>query len=261
MTLWQQLVLALVQGLTEFLPISSSAHLILASELLAWQDQGLVFDTAVHLGTLSAIIWYFRAELRLMLSGLKEPGPGRQLIVLSVVGSLPVLIVGFLAASFVSGHLRGAHVVAVTTIFFGLVLWQADRSGQRQRTVDDLTWRDALNIGLWQILALIPGTSRSGITLTAGLYLGLERAAAARFSFLLAIPVLAGAGLYSILSLASQPPPGASPLLFVGAATVSAVVALLTVHWFVRFVDRVGVLPFVIYRLLLGMALLFWIAI
>lgn len=257
MSLWQLILLALVQGLTEFLPISSSAHLILASEVLGWPDQGLAFDTAVHLGTLAAVLWYFRRDLVQMLPALTRPrqsASGRLAWAIGL-GSIPALTVGFFAASWIEQMLRGPQTIALTTLIFALLLWQADRWGKKQRDLGQLSWRDAMVIGLLQVLALVPGTSRAGITMTAALWLGYERAAAARFSFLLAIPVLAGAGAYSLLKLWQAGLSSVQLEIFLSAAALSGLVALLTVHGFVRFVDRVGMLPFVLYRLLLGVFL------
>lgn len=260
MSLWQLLVLAIVQGLTEFLPISSSAHLILASDVLGWPDQGLAVDTAVHLGTLSAIVWYFRGDLAAMAGSLRPAGSialRRQLQLLAMA-SIPALAVGFVGASWIESHLRNGTVIAMTTIGFALLLWQADHYGRRIRALDEIRWRDALIIGLLQVLALMPGTSRAGITMTAGLWLGLQRTAAARFSFLLAIPVLAGAGFYSLLKLLGGNAHGFDASGFMLSASIAAIVALATVHLFVRFVERVGMLPFVVYRLILGAALLWF---
>lgn len=257
MSLWQLILLALVQGLTEFLPISSSAHLILASEVLGWPDQGLAFDTAVHLGTLGAVLWYFRSDLQQMLPALTQPrsSASGHLAWAIALGSIPALTIGFFAADWIEHTLRGPQIIAVTTLLFAALLWQADRWGHKQRQLTQLSWRDAMVIGLLQVLALVPGTSRAGITMTAALWLGFERAAAARFSFLLAIPVLAGAGAYSVLKLLQAGLGGVQLGVFLGAAALSGLVALLTVHAFVRLVDRVGMLPFVLYRLALGVFL------
>lgn len=269
MTLWQLLILALVQGLTEFLPISSSAHLILASDVLVWPDQGLAFDTAVHLGTLAAVLLYFRQDLWAMahaywplnsvLNDREQAARQRQRVMarLMVIASIPALAVGFFFASWIGDHLRNPQVIALSTLFFALLLWQADHFGRQQRQWDEIRLRDALWVGVLQVLALIPGTSRAGITMTAGLWLGLSREAAARFSFLISIPVLGGAGAYSVLQLFRSDVQGFDSGVFIGAGLISAVVALATVHAFVQFVGRVGMLPFVAYRLLLGLVLLY----
>ena len=261
-------MLGLLQGLTEFLPISSSAHLILLPVLVGWPDQGLAFDVAVHVGTLAAVLAYFRRELRRMAhSSLRALRTGildadARLAGLIAIGTVPVVCVGLvlegvgsLDATGAAALFRGAAVIASTTVGFALLLWWADRKGSRTRDESSLSWRDALLVGAAQVLALIPGTSRSGITITAALALGFERKAAARFSFLLSIPVIAAAGLRSAAAAFEASEATDWAALSLGAA-VSAVSAYLTVHLFLKLMDRIGLLPFVIYRLVLG-ALLF----
>ncbi|HID50385.1 MAG TPA: undecaprenyl-diphosphate phosphatase, partial [Chromatiales bacterium] len=200
MTLIQILVLALVQGFTEFLPISSSAHLILVPVLSDWPDQGLAFDVAVHVGTLSAVVLYFRHELwhmsRDWLASCRQRRQvGESRLAWAVLwGTLPVAVAGLLLNDVVDTTLRSPLVVAWATIGFGLLLWLADGKGMRQRSEHQLGWKDVVIIGLAQVVALIPGTSRSGITMTAGLFLGLTREGAARFSFLLSVPTILLAG-------------------------------------------------------------------
>ena len=187
----QAVVLALIQGLTEFLPISSAAHLILAPRLLGWADQGLAFDVAVHVGSLVAVMTYFRAELRTMAShwwGSLGGGPrtaDARLAWAVLWGTVPAVVAGLLLKTKIAGELRSPTVIALATIGFGLVLWLADARGARVRDEFSLRAHDILLIGCAQALALIPGTSRSGITMSAALLLGLSRAGAARFSFLL----------------------------------------------------------------------------
>ena len=203
-------MLGLLQGLTEFLPISSSAHLILLPVLVGWPDQGLAFDVAVHVGTLAAVLAYFRRELlRMARSCLRALRTGAadadaRLAGLIGIGTVPVVCVGLLLegvgpldATGAAVLFRGAAVIASTTVGFALLLWWADRRGSRTRDESSLDWRDALLVGAAQVLALIPGTSRSGITITAALALGFDRKAAARYSFLLSIPVISAAGLRS----------------------------------------------------------------
>ena len=261
-------MLGLLQGLTEFLPISSSAHLILLPVLVGWPDQGLAFDVAVHVGTLAAVLAYFRRELaRMVRSCLRALRTGvadadARLAGLIALGTVPVVSVGLLLdgvgsldATGAGSLLRGAAVIASTTVGFALLLWWADRKGSRSRDESSLNWRDALLVGAAQVLALIPGTSRSGITITAALALGFERRAAARYSFLLSIPVIAAAGLRSATAALETPQATDWAALSQGAA-VSAVSAWLTVHLFLKLMERIGLLPFVLYRLVLG-ALLF----
>ncbi|GAB6039979.1 undecaprenyl-diphosphate phosphatase [Endothiovibrio diazotrophicus] len=255
------LALALLQGFTEFLPISSSAHLILLPLLNGWTDQGLAFDVAVHLGTLLAILLYFRREVVTMTFAWGRSVAGRgtdddgRLAWWVIIGTLPVVVGGLLLDQVVEETLRSPLVIAATTIGFGLLLWWSERY-VGQRSEHQLTWRDVLIIGFSQVLALIPGTSRSGITMTAALWLGLTRTAAARFSFLLSIPTILGAALLKGLELAAAPG-GAPWLTLATAAAASAISAYICIHLFLKLLERIGFTPFVIYRLLLG-AVLLW---
>jgi undecaprenyl-diphosphatase len=263
MTLIQIIVLALVQGLTEFLPISSSAHLILVPVLSDWPDQGLAFDVAVHVGTLSAVVWYFRSEVIRMsrdwlLSCRHGQLVGESRLAWAVIwGTVPVAVTGLLLHDLVDTVLRSPLVIAWATIGFGLLLWLADVRGQRQRNEHHLTWRDVVVIGMAQALALIPGTSRSGITMTAGLFMGLTREAAARFSFLLSIPTILMAGGYKGMQLVNEPAAVDWMAMFIGVA-LSALTAYTCIYLFLRLLERIGMLPFVLYRLLLGGALLYF---
>jgi undecaprenyl-diphosphatase len=263
MILIQIIVLALVQGLTEFLPISSSAHLILVPVLSDWPDQGLAFDVAVHVGTLSAVVWYFRKEVIAMSrdwfgSCLQRQQVGESRLAWAVIwGTVPVVIGGLLLHDLVDTVLRSPLVIAWATIGFGLLLWLADWLGQRQRDEHHLTWRDVVVIGLAQALALIPGTSRSGITMTAGLFMGLTREAAARFSFLLSIPTILMAGSYKSLHLVKEAATVDWFAMFIGVV-LSALTAYLCIHLFLKLLERIGMLPFVLYRLLLGGVLLYF---
>jgi len=261
---WTQvIVLALVQGVTEFLPISSSAHLILTSRLLGLPDQGLGFDVAIHLGTLAAVVWYFRSELGGLVAACApgrhgaETQQSRQLAWHIGIATLPVLVAGLMFADLVEGPLRDVRIITATTIFFGLVLWWADRGPARTAEVP-LNWRLALWIGLAQALALLPGTSRSGITITAALLLGLSRSSASRFSFLLAIPTISMAGGYGILQLVLHHQLQFLPSYMVAIA-ISALSGYACIALFLRWINRLGMTPFVIYRLLLGGALALWV--
>lgn len=255
---FQALVLALVQGLTEFLPISSSAHLILSPYLFGFADQGLAFDVAVHLGSLLAVIWYFRREVgAITLDWFRAlPASGRQtansrLGWCIIVATLPVIGFGLLMKGLVETDLRSPLVIAVTTIGFGLLLWYADVRGVRKRDETSISLKEALLIGCFQALAVIPGTSRSGITMTAGLMLGLTREASARFSFLLAIPtILMSAILVSRDLLQSEVQVDWNFLLM--GLLFSWLAAYACIRVFLGVVERMGMLPFVIYRLLLG---------
>ncbi|MFA7664711.1 MAG: undecaprenyl-diphosphate phosphatase [Burkholderiaceae bacterium] len=262
MDIFQVLSLAILQGLTEFLPISSSAHLILVPQLEGWSDQGLAFDVAVHVGTLVAVIGYFRRELAAMtrawLRSVRrfELCSESRLAWAVLLATVPVGIAGLLFKGEVGTLLRDPVVIAVTTILFGLLLWWADAVGRRSRDEHAIGWREIAVIGLAQALALVPGTSRSGVTMTAGLMMGLTRSAAARFSFLLSIPVIVLAGALQIVELAGSGEPVHWAPLALGALT-AGLIAYLCIDLFLKLLERIGVVPFVIYRLLLGCALLF----
>lgn len=258
---WQGLLLALLQGLTEFLPISSSAHLLLPSLLLDWPDQGLAFDVAVHVGTLLAVLWYFRSTLSGFARGVLQAMRSGQWnescreVLLLAVASVPVAIAGLLLNDHMES-LRNLPVIITTTIVFALLLAVADRrasSGEPIRT--SMSVGGAMFVGLAQALAPIPGTSRSGITITAGLLLGLSREAASRFAFLLSIPVIGGAGLIKSVELVDEGSTVSLAVLGLGIVT-SAVAAYLCISLFLRVITRIGMMPFVYYRLLLGALLL-----
>ena len=257
----QIFVLAIIQGLTEFLPISSSAHLILVPVIAGWQDQGLAFDVAVHVGTLTAVVTYFRKELQIMARDWarsitrREMTPDAKLAWAVGFGTIPAGLVGLFLGDFIEDHLRSTLVIATTTIVFGIMLGLSDKTGNRQRDEHSITWKDVAIIGCAQALALIPGTSRSGITMTAALMLGLTREAAARFSFLLSIPVIFLAGGMKTIELATAE--GAVDwVALVAGAVISGVAAYLCIHFFLKLLERIGMMPFVVYRLLLGVVLL-----
>lgn len=254
-------ILALIQGATEFLPISSSAHLILLPSQLGWHDQGLAFDIAVHVGTLFASVAYFRSDIRAIVYAWfvsiqrGEVSAESRLGWAILVASIPVALAGALAYDFVQNDLRSVTVVGAATLVFALLLWYADRYRRGQRTLNELRLTDALLIGLGQALAIIPGTSRSGITMTVALGLGFSRKEASRFAFLLAIPTIAMAGGWQLLQLVL----GAGAVdwvLFGTAAALSALVAYFCIHYFLTFIEKIGMLPFVLYRLLLGVIIL-----
>ena len=313
----QAAVLALIQGLTEFLPISSSGHLLLPSLLFGWPDQGLAFDVAVHCGSLLAVLLYFRRDLRRLftawlgsvtaviqganskdgengISGDSKPShsisPPRydrqnaRLAWCLLIGTVPAAAAGPLLSDFSSGMARSLWVVGTTSIAFALLLFYADRRSRADRRSSAsssvkqnsqalpsttpgrslpngrglmaMNYKSALWIGIAQALALIPGTSRSGITITAALLCGFSREAAARFSFLLAIPVITASTLFTVSDSLAQPAPVKWSLL-IYAATLSAVVAYSCIHLFLKLIERIGYLPFILYRLALGTLLLF----
>lgn len=263
MTLAHAVLLALVQGLTEFLPISSSAHLILVPRLLGWPDQGLAFDVVLHLGTLTAVCVYFRADLRGVAAGWARglarrgaAGPAARLGWMIVAATVPVGLAGLALKDWVETVARNPTLIAATSIGFGLLLWAADRLGRRARAVERLAWGDALFVGLAQAVALVPGVSRSGVTITAGLAAGLTREAAARFSFLLSIPVIALSGGLEVLGLIESGAGEATWLPMAVGFTVSAVSAYLCIKYFLAFLKDHGMGVFVAYRVALGVVLL-----
>lgn len=268
MTLLQAIVLALVQGVTEFLPISSSAHLVLASYLAGWPDQGLAFDVAVNTATLLAVIVYFRRDLAGLAAGVwrgegaapVEGMPPRRLAAALVVGTIPVAVTGLVLADWIETSVRQPRLIAAGSILFALLLGAADRWGRRARELASLGLLDALWIGLAQALALVPGTSRAGITLTAALALGFRRPEAARFSFLLAIPVGLLAAGWDGLKMVRGEVPAADLLPTAIAVAVAALSAYLVIGGLLAWLQRRGLTPFVIYRVLLGAAILALVA-
>jgi len=256
------ILLGLLQGLSEFLPVSSSAHLILLPLLAEWQDQGLALDVAAHFGTLIAVVIYFRKELKnIIANGVKsvpwqDNNIDARLFWFLLFATIPVSVFGYLGHDFISVYFRDPLIIAIATIVFGLLLWWADVKGRQDRGKESLCLKDIIWIGLAQTLALIPGTSRSGITITAGLILGLNRKAAARFSFLLSIPVIFLAGSYETLALI-RGGESADILSFTTIFIVSWFTAWLTISLFLKFIEKTGMLPYVIYRLLLGTFLLY----
>ena len=257
------ILLGLIQGLTEFLPVSSSAHLILLPLITDWQDQGLVLDVATHFGTLIAVVIYFYRDLKCIVSaGIKsvpwqDNDLNARLFWFLIFATIPVSVVGFFGHDLVAVYFRDPLVIAIATILFGFLLWWSDASGEQDRDDKNLSLKDIVWIGLAQILALIPGTSRSGITMTAGLILGLNRKTAARFSFLLSIPVIFLAGCYETFVLIGKGSEG-DLISFAIVLFVSSFVAWLTIDLFLRFVEKTGMLPYVIYRFLLGSVLLYF---
>lgn len=250
------IVLALIQGITEFLPISSSAHLILPKEVLGWPDQGLHFDVAVHVGTLAAVIIYFHRDIgRLVRAWFVSLAARRQtedsrLGWYIIVGTIPAGLAALAFDDVIETHFRSAAVIMMTTVVFGLYLGWADVRGSKSRDLAQMTLTMAVLIGVAQAFALIPGTSRSGITIAAALALGIQREAAARFSFLLSIPIILLSGLYKGVGLLDEPDIQWGDIAL--GAVLAGVSAYLCIHFFLSFIQRIGMMPFVIYRLLLG---------
>jgi len=262
-TLFQLLVLAIVQGLTEFLPISSSGHLVLTSNLLGWQDQGLVIDIAVHVGTLLAVMAYFWRDLWMIISGTfsalsGRPNQGFRLLLYMIVATLPIVAAGYFGHEYIKTALRSVEIIAWTTLLFGILLGIVDWMCMTVRRLEHLNYGGVLFVGLAQVLALIPGTSRSGITITACRMLGMERTDAARFSMLLSMPAILGAATLAGLDVyeAGDFALGIDAAISVVLAFFAALIAIAVM---MRWLMRATFLPFVIYRILLGAGLLYWV--
>ena len=265
MTWFEAVVLGLVQGLTEFLPVSSSAHLALAPWLLGWDDPGLAFDVALHLGTLLAVAWYFRADwIALMRASWRIASTRRvtevaeRRVLYLVAATIPAGLGGVLLKDYAETVFRHPAVMATTLILLGVMLWAVDRAAGTQRALDTLTARDAWLIGLAQVCALVPGVSRSGSTMTAGRALGFERGAAARFSFLMSFPITMAAVVFKLPDVLRNG--GAVDTLVVGIAA-AAVSSWLAITVLLRFVARHSFGVFAVYRVALGLvvfALLAW---
>ncbi|MCK7545775.1 undecaprenyl-diphosphate phosphatase [Marinobacter bryozoorum] len=259
---WLQVViLSLVQGISEFLPISSSAHLILVPVMTNWQDQGLAFDVALHLGSLLAVVLYFRRDLITMTGSwfrslrTRQPDEDARLAWAVLFGTIPVGLAGLAFKDTIETVLRSPLYLAAGLIVFGIVLAWADLRRRGHRTEAQINWKDVLVIGCAQALALFPGTSRSGITITAALLMGMNREAASRFSFLLSIPVIVLACGLQIKSLAETSQPVQWEAMAAGIA-LSGISAYLCIHYFLAFIKRIGMMPFVAYRIILGIILI-----
>jgi len=268
MSLLQIIVLAIIQGITEFLPISSSGHLILVPALTGWADQGLIMDVAVHAGTLLAVCIYFWRDVQgLALAGLGSIGikPARarvegtayrSLFWAIVIATLPVVIIGFaLKASGLIDMMRLMWIIGAASIIFGILLWVVDRKYDQSKTLDAMAIKPALIIGMMQILALIPGTSRAGITMTAGRLLGFSRVDSARFSMLLSIPAILGATVLSVADLIDSGDSLISQQALL-AAGLSCLTALAAIHFLMKWLERANMTIFVVYRVGLGIILL-----
>lgn len=262
MDLFHTLMLGILQGITEFLPISSSAHLILTPVLTGWPDQGIAFDLAVHVGTLLAVVIYFRRDVfELTRDGITSAlqrryiGQGKLAMCL-FIGTLPAAIAGLFLLNLVDSQLRSIEIIFFTTLIFGLLLGWSDWRPNKQRQLTTLGWRDAVLVGLAQAIALIPGTSRSGITMTAGLLLGLSREASSRFSFLLAIPITALAASAKLLEVATADVAVDWFAFLIGGVT-SFLMALTAIHFFLKWLNRFGMWPYVLYRIALSAVIYF----
>ena len=262
MTGLQVVILAIVQGLTEFLPISSSGHLVLVPAFFGWGDQGLPFDVAVHFGSLIAVLIFFRKDIfALLRGGLQVLGGSARTIesrmALGIaLGTIPAALAGLMFVDWIEANLRSPAVIVFTLSGYAILMVFADRFGRRTREISSVRIKDAIAIGVAQALALVPGTSRAGVTITAAMALGFERQDAARFSFLLAVPVILLATLYSFIGLLSSDAPVAWGQLAIGVI-VSGIVAYASIEFFMRVVSRIGLIPFAIYRLALAAVILY----
>ena len=262
MTLIQLVVLAIIQGITEFLPISSSAHLILAPIAVdGWTDQGPLIDIAAHVGSLVAVLLYFRSETAMLTRGGLDmlrfkPSDDRKLFLFIAAATIPTLALAAVFVLFdISDALRSPVVIGWTSIIFGALLWLADRSKGAREGLENITWRDAISIGLAQMVALVPGVSRSGITMTMARFLGIGRTEAARFSMLLAIPTILALGFFAAIKIAQE---GAGATMSAAAivAMLSFVCAYAAIAVLMRLTRSISFTPFVIYRLIFGVLLL-----
>jgi undecaprenyl-diphosphatase len=262
----QALILGIIQGLTEFLPISSSGHLIVVPDLLGWEEHDLTFDVALHVGTFAAVLAYFRRDwLRFFRSFLRDASehgmalahfrPHSRLLLLLALGSLPAGVVGIVFGDAIEDNARGVAVVASMLIAVGALMWVAEMLGRRSEGLESVGLGRAMLIGTAQAVALIPGTSRAGITISAGLFAGMTREAAARFSFLLATPAIAGAGLVKLPDLVSNSSDTGTLPLVVGTLSAAAV-GFVAIWFLLRFLQTNSLRVFVVYRLTLGLTVL-----
>lgn len=264
MPLYQAVVLAIVQGLTEFLPVSSTAHLALFPWLLGWKDPGLTFDVALHLGTLAAVLIYFWrvwVEVVLAAVGLGSPddpeaGHNRKLFWYLVLGTLPAGVAGWLFEHAAETRLRDPVLIGAALVTVGIMMWAADRAKTHTRRLGQIDILDSLAVGVAQALAVIPGVSRSGITMTAGLFRGVDRETAARFSFLMSTPIIAGAALKKGLEMRHEGLAVEMRLPFLVGILIAAVIGYLVIAVLIRFLERHTFRIFVVYRVALGVVVL-----
>lgn len=257
--LLRSVFLGIVQGLTEFLPISSSAHLAIVPQLLGWEDPGAAYTAVVQIGTEVAVVLYFWRDIwtigsgwiRGLFSADARRAPEWMMGWFIIVGSVPIVVAGIALQDLIEREFRNLWVVGTTLIVMGLVLGLAERVGRKTRPIESLTWGHAVLYGVAQMCALIPGVSRSGATISMGLFLGYDRRAATRYAFLLAIPAVVGAGLFQLKDIPGGENAYGTVPTFVGTV-VSFVVGLAVIHWLLRYVSTHSYLPFVIYRVLLG---------
>ena len=257
-------LLSLIQGITEFLPISSSAHLILLSKLTSFPDEGLAFDIALHVGTLGAVVCYFFPTLWRILKNLIKKGGDKSLFINLFIATLPAVFIGGFFYSSLEDLIRNITLIAITSILFGGLLYLGDKIGKAKKGINDITKKDALFIGLTQVLAFIPGTSRSGVTMTSARFLGIKREAAAEFSMLLSIPVILGSGVLALYDFINLPLISQGSLLkplplFLGVG-MTFIFALISISVLMKALKRFSFTPFVLYRIGLGIFLIYALA-
>ena len=263
MDLWQAIILGIVQGITEFLPISSSAHLILMPAVTGWSDQGVGFDLSVHVGTLLAVIMYFRKDVAALLTdGVRSIPAGHnvgqsKLGWMVVIATIPACVAGVFLLDYIDTVLRAVWVIIATTVVYAVLLAIADKWGRGQRQLTNIGLLDAVIVGVAQALALVPGTSRSGATITAGLFMGLNRETASKFSFYMAIPITLAAALIKLLSIANDNVAVDWTGFMIGGLA-SFITAITAIHFFLKWLNDFGMWPYVIYRLVLA-AVLYWV--
>ncbi|MGJ9423882.1 undecaprenyl-diphosphate phosphatase [Aeromicrobium sp. CF3.5] len=262
MDLLRAVVLGVVQGLTEFLPISSSAHLAIVPKLLGWEDPGAAYTAVVQIGTELAVILYFWRDIWTIGSGWVRgvfSASARQesewrMGWFIIIGSLPIVVLGLLLQDLIDSEFRNLVVIGTTLIVLGVVLGIAEKVGRKVKPLDQMNARDAVLLGLAQAGALVPGVSRSGATISMGLFLGYERAVATRYAFLLAIPAVVGAGVYKLKDIGGDNAYGVGPTIV--GTVISFIVGLAVIHWLLRYVSTRSYAPFVAYRIGLGAVVL-----
>lgn len=264
MSYFQAFFLAIIQGFTEFLPISSSAHLIFIPEIFGWKDQGTAFDVVLHLGTLSAVLIYYRQDIKIIIKQffnqiIEKKYQPNNLGNLIIIATIPAGLFGLLSHKLIEQYSRNSLVIATTTLIFGILLGLSAIYSKKTKDLTSLSIKYALIIGIFQAMALIPGTSRSGITLTAGLLLGFTQQSSARFSFLISIPIIILSGLLEIKNLISQPSSLDIMPLLIGFIT-SAIAGYLCIYWFIKLLNKISLLPYVIYRIILAIFLFYFVS-
>ncbi|MBI2436997.1 MAG: undecaprenyl-diphosphate phosphatase [Candidatus Magasanikbacteria bacterium] len=280
MTILQSITLGIIQGLTEFLPVSSSGHLIFIPKLFGWADQGIGFDVVMHLGTLLAVVVYFREKLWMIFCGFlgikikkfsdfpsasaRDEGgfrisDFRRLAWLLILSIIPAGIIGLLFGDAIEQNLRIPEVIAIGFIFWGLVLWFADTYGKKENGLEKLNWKNALFIGCVQAIALIPGTSRSGITMTAGLFSKLDKKSTAEFSFLMSVPIIFLAGMTNVFEMFKNGLGDLSLSVLATGFIASMLSGFFAIWGLMKIIQKWSFRPFVVYRIVVGLAILFFL--